>query len=262
MHRRVALETAALFTGGALAGCLQFGPSYDDHTVDLSVPEVWSDTVVASETFDTVEPPICGERAPARARLEGTSQRQTITAHEFFRDDAGRYGVRGRYEGSFLQRLEATFYAGSRPVATTTHRVYGYRSGEIYEFTIVGTEGDPDAVDRYRVTVPDGADSGPGPTTRDGLEVLEDGWGVIGSSGDDPVYGAALTLRNTTGEPTRRTYVRVKAYLEDGTLVHTGEDTVGAIPPGESHTFTVPYPRCDPGRIADVDVRYFRLRGW
>lgn len=189
--------------------------------------------------------------------IDGAEEIGTITDHEFFRDDTGRYGVRGRYEGGYIQWLDATFSAGSRTVTETRHRVYGLGSDEIYEFTIVADEGDASEIDHYRLTIPGEANSS-SPTTRYGLELLSENWGVIGESGDEAVYGFAATVQNTRDERTT-VYVRVKSYTDEDVLVHTGHDGE-ELNPAETHTFYVPYLGCDPDRVAETDVDYFRPR--
>ena len=227
-----------------LAGCL----SPTGTETDRSPPE-----------FDQSETPICAPGESTASTIEEPDGFGTITDHEFFRDDTGRYGVRGRYEGSYVEWIDATFFAGSRTVTETRHRIYGLGSDEVYDFVIVASEGDASEIDHYRLTIPTEGNSGIGPPTRDGLELLDEEWGIIGESGDEAVYGFVATVQNTGDERTT-VYMRVKSYTDENVLVHTGYDSVRELDPAETHTFYFPYLGCDPDRVAETDVRYFRLR--
>ncbi|MFC7216223.1 hypothetical protein ACFQO4_19355 [Saliphagus sp. GCM10025334] len=255
MKRRKFLATTGTTFSISLVGCLS-APTSEGN---LRSPENFTGTEVATATFDESETPICASGGTIDSTIEGDSELGTITNHEFFQDDTGRYGVRGRYEGGYFQWIDATFFSGTGVLTETRHNIYGF-SGEPYEFMIVTSEGDSSEIDNYQLTLPDGANSGPGPSTKEGLELLEKGWGVLGTSGNNEVYGFAATIQNTEAESVRQIYMRVKSHIDDNTLVHTDQGFVRELEPMETYTFYSPYLRCDPGDVSEVDFQYFRLQ--
>ncbi|WP_312910629.1 hypothetical protein [Natronosalvus caseinilyticus] len=264
MKRRPYLATLG---SGLVGGCLSSVPDLGDDDATnvtssaLAPPENWSDEVVAEESFDRSATPICVDGEDRNGRIESNPD-GTIADHHFFDDSAtDRYGVRGRIEfdgpGSHMETVRATFERSDGERVIESRSLFR-RSRETYLFEIVTTEGNADAVDRYTLAEPDGGTSGPGPTVEDGSTLVEKGWGQLGTADGDPVYGAAVTLRNATEAKTGDAGVVVEALLEDGTVVFN--DSAGAeLEPGETHTFYFPYLRCDPGAITETVVRHWLL---
>lgn len=248
----------------AVAGCL--GGTDDDSappggtaSAGLRRSEAWTDTDVASERFDSPAAPLCGDGTTVASTVDVPGG-LSVPAHEFVRDqDGGRYGVRGRIErtgepGS--ARLRVAFFDGPDRV-TTEAVIVGTASDEVRLFTVVANAGDPSAIDRYELVAPLEADSGPGPTTDDGVELVDRGWGILGTADGATVYGFAVELRNETDRE-QSIHLWIRTYLDDETVVQYDHDSA-RIEAGDSHSFYFPYYRCDPGNVADVELSFGRL---
>ncbi|MFP9193389.1 hypothetical protein ACLI4Q_17350 [Natrialbaceae archaeon A-CW1-1] len=253
-----------------LAGCLSRREIGDQESGTDSVPlfpdSDWPDDTVADRTFERSALPICAERSEIAGDAE-TIADVNIADHGFFHDpDTGRYGVRGRIQferALSTPTIRVEFLEGSTVLERASRTLF--RPSEDAIFTITG-DGNPDRIDGYRLIPPDGDDSGPGPEINDGLEVRETAWGIIGEADGESVYGGLVTVENVSGEhpagqKPRNALVYARSLYENGTTAQTHHKYASPkLEPGETHTFSLPYRWCDPGRVVGLEVRPFLLR--
>lgn len=252
MRRREYLVGALSVPVVGGAGCLSLS-SIPDGGSNLT-PEADLDVeVVATTTFDRNFTPICSGGESLQSDIEG-SYGDLVTDHEFFTDtESGRYGVRGRigpWADGNIPRIAAEFSDES----LVSGRGFGLKEGETYLFTIWTSEGDPDAIDRYTLTVELGGVDDIGVASDEYVTVHGD-WGEIGFYDGKPVYGYVGTVVNNHTKDVRF-FPRLKAYTSDETVVYAGSGTVSSIDvsSGSSQIVYFPYQRCDPGKVIDVDV--------
>lgn len=252
MNRRYyVLNGISLCTVG-LSGCVSFLPSKGAET-DLAPPEDTDVKTVATEVFDKNRTPVCADGESLSASVEG-SNAEYVTAHEFIRDSAsGRYGVRGRIKPGERGNIPHIFAEFSDDTYASD-RTYGVGDEETYLFTILTDEGDPDAISSYSLTVDDGATADIG-TVPDNFANIEGEWGQIGKYDGGAVYGCAATVTNEYDEEIE-VYPRCNASLGKKTVAYSGKAIESAVElaPGETASVYFPYPRCDPGAIADVET--------
>ncbi|USZ73561.1 hypothetical protein [Natronosalvus halobius] len=251
MRRRRYLLGLLTVPAAGVAGCLSRDSSPDDGT-DLTPEDDRDVETVATETFDDDFTPICAEGESLESDIEGLYA-ELVTDHEFFRDtESGRYGVRGRIaareDGSFPE-VQAEFSDESHAKDT------GFRvaEDETYLFTVVTSEGEPNAIDGYSLTVEEGGVDDIG-TVPEEYATIDGEWGQIGTYADVSVYGYAGTVTNDHTKDVRL-YPHLKAYLDETTVAYAGKSTefFDDLAPGDTQTVYFPYPRCDPAKIDHVE---------
>ncbi|MFC7216214.1 hypothetical protein ACFQO4_19310 [Saliphagus sp. GCM10025334] len=251
MRRRRYLHGLITVPTAGVAGCLSRDSIPDDGS-DLTPEDDRDVKTVAAETFDDDFTPICAEGESLESDVEGFYA-ELVTDHEFFRDvESGRYGVRGRvstWDSGNIPKVTAEFSDGS----FDWDRGYGLDEGETYLFTVVSSEGDPDAIDGYTLTVEGGGVDDIGIASKEYV-TIDGEWGQIGTYDDAPVYGYAGTVTNDHTEDVRL-FPRMKAYLDETTVAYAGQSTETSVDLalGDTQTVYFPYPRCDPAKIDHVE---------
>ncbi|USZ72952.1 hypothetical protein [Natronosalvus halobius] len=249
-RRRYLLGVITVPTAG-VAGCLSRGSTPDDGS-DLTPEDDRDVETVATETFDTDFTPICADGESLESDVEG-SYAELVTDHEFFRDaESGRYGVRGRigpWEGGNIPEVRAEFSDESHAKDTG----FGVAEDETYLFTVMASEGNPDAIEGYTLSTDGGGVEDIGPASEEYV-TLDGDWGQIGTYDDAPVYGYVGRVDNNHTKDVTL-YPHLKAYLDETTVAYAGQSTELGIDvaSGDTQTVYFPYPRCDPAKIEYVE---------
>jgi hypothetical protein len=267
-RRRFLTTTATLSLVGAtaLAGCAGSedepatavqGEANADTATEQSTQSPPQSTTTQQSTQSPTQTAPATDSATTPATDQGQSAQVKILEHEFYTDDYGGFGVKGKLKnvsGQTLSYVEVAvkfFDASGKRVAEGLDNMADLGAGQTATFDAMSLASiDPSTIEDYKLTT-DVSSYPSADSSEKRVKVLEHEFYTEDYGG----FGVKGTLKNVSNETLNYVEVSVVFYDDAGTRVGEGLDNMTDLSPGTKASFdAMGLATIDPDTIADYEL--------